>query len=259
MTVEEVLAGVTLRAGIPQALASAAVEGLAYDSRKVGPGFLFFAFPGAKVDGRHFAQQAVDKGAIAVISELPEPAGLTVPWIEVQHGRKALALAAGNFFLHPDRSLGITGITGTNGKTTISYLVDSILHAAGLTTAMVGTIEYRLAGKTMKAVNTTPESIDLFEIFNGLQRQGGTHVTMEASSHALALGRIYGIYFHTAVFTNLTRDHLDRPTLCRDQPRRCLRTSDTDRFGNGGVLVWLGRRRRCSRSQGLLDIRGPSL
>ncbi|HET8546471.1 MAG TPA: UDP-N-acetylmuramoyl-L-alanyl-D-glutamate--2,6-diaminopimelate ligase, partial [Bryobacteraceae bacterium] len=105
--------------------------------------------------------------------------------------------------------LGLTGITGTNGKTTTSYVIDSVLRTAGHTTALIGTIEYRLAGRPMRAVNTTPESLDLFDIFAELEREGGTHATMEVSSHGLALGRVYGVQFHTTVFTNLTRDHLD--------------------------------------------------
>jgi UDP-N-acetylmuramoyl-L-alanyl-D-glutamate--2,6-diaminopimelate ligase len=103
----------------------------------------------------------------------------------------------------------LTGITGTNGKTTTGFLIDSVLRAAGHTTALIGTIEYHLAGKVLPAVNTTPESLDLVRLFDELLRAGGTHATMEVSSHALELGRVYGLHFHTAVFTNLTRDHLD--------------------------------------------------
>ncbi len=183
--------------------------GIAYDSRKVEPGFLFFAFPGAKVDGRVFARQAIERGAVAVVSELEPPEGFDGTWIRVEHGRKALALAARAFWDAPDEQLGITGITGTNGKTTTSYLIDSALRAAGKTTGLIGTIEYQLAGKAIPAVNTTPESLDLFQFFADLLKAGGTHATMEVSSHALALARVYGVRFHTAVFTNLTRDHLD--------------------------------------------------
>ena len=205
----QVLTGVRTRQPIPARLADVAVAGLEYDSRRVGPGFLFFAFPGARADGRDFARQAVERGAAAVVSELPAPAGFTGGWIEVEHGRQALALAARNFYGAPDERIRLTGITGTNGKTTTSYLVDSILHAAGKTTALIGTIEYRLAGRVLPAVNTTPESLDLIRLLAELETLGGTHATMEVSSHALALGRVYGLHFHTAVFTNLTRDHLD--------------------------------------------------
>jgi UDP-N-acetylmuramoyl-L-alanyl-D-glutamate--2,6-diaminopimelate ligase len=215
MTVEQILLGVRLRRGVrldqvlSGDLGKTPVAGLEYDSRRVQPGFLFFAFPGARADGREFARQALDKGAIAAVSELPAPEGFRGAWIEVEHGRQALALAARNFYGKPDERLKLTGVTGTNGKTTTTFLIDAVLRAAGITTAMVGTIEYRLAGEVRPAVNTTPESLDLYRMFQELEQAGGTHATMEVSSHALALGRVYGMTFHTAVFTNLTRDHLD--------------------------------------------------
>ncbi len=209
MLIEEILQGVRLRKELPGDLGKAAVTGLEYDSRQVQPGFLFFAFPGARADGREFAQQAIEKGAVAAVSELAAPHGFPGRWIEVEHGRQALALAARNFYGKPDARLKLTGVTGTNGKTTTTFLIDAVLRSAGLTTALVGTIEYRLANKVRPAVNTTPESLDLYRMFEELEQAGGTHVTMEVSSHALALGRVYGITFHTAVFTNLTRDHLD--------------------------------------------------
>jgi UDP-N-acetylmuramoyl-L-alanyl-D-glutamate--2,6-diaminopimelate ligase len=215
MTVEQVLLGVrlrqdvSLRTQLPGDLGKTSVAGLEYDSRRVQPGFLFFAFPGARADGREFAQQAIDRGAVAAVSELPAPSGFRGAWIEVEHGRRALALAARNFYGDPAERLKLTGVTGTNGKTTTTFLIDAVLRAAGITTALVGTIEYRLAGEVRPAVNTTPESLDLYRMFQELEQAGGTHATMEVSSHALALGRVYGITFHTAVFTNLTRDHLD--------------------------------------------------
>ena len=209
MTVEQILAGVPLRSHPPAALLASDAAGLDYDSRRIAPGFLFFAFPGAKTDGRQFAFSAVERGAIAAVSDQPAPSGFSAPWIEVEHGRRALAAAAGNFYGWPDRRLSLTGITGTNGKTTTAFLLDALLRFAGKTTALVGTIEYRLAGRTLPAVNTTPESLDLFRLFAELESLGGTHATMEVSSHALALGRVHGLTFHTAVFTNLTRDHLD--------------------------------------------------
>jgi UDP-N-acetylmuramoyl-L-alanyl-D-glutamate--2,6-diaminopimelate ligase len=209
MNLAEVLAGVRLKEPLGAELAQVMVEGLAYDSRRVGRGSLFFAFPGARADGRSFANQAVKAGAVAVVSELTAPAGFHGPWIEVEHGRRALAHAARNFYGRPDERISLTGITGTNGKTTTSYLVDSVLRAAGKTTALIGTIEYHLGDRVLPAVNTTPESLELYRLLAELEQMGGTFATMEASSHALALGRIYGMHFHTAVFTNLTRDHLD--------------------------------------------------
>jgi UDP-N-acetylmuramoyl-L-alanyl-D-glutamate--2,6-diaminopimelate ligase len=209
MTLEQILRGVQLRRELSGDLRGIEIRGLEYDSRRVEAGFLFFAFPGLRADGRQFAQSAMDRGAVAVASELPAPAGFEGTWIEVEHGRRALASASSNFYGEPDRRLNLTGVTGTNGKTTSAFLIDSILRAAGKTTLLVGTIEYRLAGEVRTAVNTTPESLDLYRMFHELVERGGTHATMEVSSHALALDRVYGITFHTAVFTNLTRDHLD--------------------------------------------------
>ena len=209
MELESVFAGVPLISDLPPGLAREDVLGLVYDSRKVAPGYLFFAFAGAKADGAQFANSAVQKGALAVVSDRPRPGGQAVPWIQVPHGRQALAVAAGNFYERPDRSLGLTAVTGTNGKTTSTLLLDSILRASGKVTALVGTIEYHLGGRVLPAVNTTPESLDLFKIFHELKEMGGTHATLEASSHALDLGRIFAMEFHTAGFTNFTRDHLD--------------------------------------------------
>src|ERR1017187_1560897 len=192
MTLGEILAGVRLRAPLSPLLSQLEVQGLDYDSRRVQPGFLFFAFPGSRADGRQFAQDAAGRGAVAGASE-----------------SHALALAARNFYRHPDERIALTGITGTNGKTTTSYLTDAILRAAGKTTALIGTIEYHLAGRVLPAVNTTPESLDLHRLFAELEAAGGSHAVMEVSSHALSLGRVYGLAFHTAIFTNLTRDHLD--------------------------------------------------
>ncbi|MEK7405034.1 MAG: UDP-N-acetylmuramoyl-L-alanyl-D-glutamate--2,6-diaminopimelate ligase [Acidobacteriota bacterium] len=209
MTVGEVLAGARLKSALPEGLAEATVAGLDYDSRRIGKGCLFFAFPGQRVDGRAFAGQALAKGALAVVSESPPPQGFEGTWLAVEHGRQALALAARDFYQRPDQRIALTGITGTNGKTTTAYLVDSILRAAGKTTALVSTIEYRLAGEIRAAANTTPESLDALRLLAELNQRGGTHATMEVSSHGLALARVYGLQFHTAVFSNLTRDHLD--------------------------------------------------
>jgi UDP-N-acetylmuramoyl-L-alanyl-D-glutamate--2,6-diaminopimelate ligase len=209
MELKRIFEGIPTARPIPAGLAEAEVHGIAYDSRKVEPGFLFFAFAGAKTDGARFADAALRQGALAVVSDRPAPAGFGGAWLQVPHGRHALALAARNFFNKPDERLALTAITGTNGKTTSAMLVDSILRAAGHVTALIGTIEYHLAGRVLPAVNTTPESLDLFRIFHDLEEAGGTHATLEASSHALDLGRIYAMNFHTAAFTNFTRDHLD--------------------------------------------------
>src|SRR5689334_16210754 len=183
MILSEILSGVRLKQPLPPELASLPIEGLDFDSRRVQAGFLFFAFPGARADGRQFAADALARGGVAVASESPPPENSAAPWIQVEHGRQALALAARNFYGKPDERLGLTGITGTNGKTTTSYLIDSVLRAAGHKTALIGTIEYQLAGRVIPAVNTTPESLDLVRLFADLERLGGSHVTMEVSSH----------------------------------------------------------------------------
>ena len=191
-----------------------AVTGLHYDSRRIQPGHLFVAIRGEKSDGNHFVPQALESGAIAVVSEEPpHPVGTppsAVPaWAQVKNARKALATAAANFFAHPARALELVGVTGTNGKTTTCFLLDAIFAAAGKKSGLFGTIEYRLAGRRLPAPNTTPESLDLQAYLGELRTLGATHATLEVSSHALALDRVYGCPFRAAVFTNLTRDHLD--------------------------------------------------
>ena len=203
------LDGIHIIRGSNPGLLGGDVAGIAYDSRKVENNFLFFAFSGAKVDGAQFATAAMQKGALAIVSDRPVPGGFHGPWLQVEHGREALAKSAKNFYNRPDEHLILTGVTGTNGKTTSTSLINAMLQAAGKITALVGTIEYQLAGKILPAVNTTPESLDLFRMFAELEQLGGTHVTLEASSHALDLGRIYAMNFHTAAYTNFTRDHLD--------------------------------------------------
>ncbi len=209
MTLAGVLTGVAVRGELAREWLELAVAGLEYDSRKVEKDTLFFAFQGARVDGRQFAREAVARGACAIVSELPPPEDVGAPWIQVEHGRKALAVAARNFYARPDERVRFTGITGTNGKTTTAYLADAVLRAGGALTAMIGTIEYRIGEETRKAPNTTPESLDVIRLAAELEQRGGRYLTMEVSSHGLALARVYGIEFHTAVFTNLTRDHLD--------------------------------------------------
>jgi UDP-N-acetylmuramoyl-L-alanyl-D-glutamate--2,6-diaminopimelate ligase len=210
----EVLSEVPLHSELEPSLAQTTIQGLDYDSRRIQAGWIFFAFPGSRVDGREFAAQAVEKGAVAVVSELPSPTDFAAPWIRVDHGRHALALASKAFYGKLDEQIPLVGITGTNGKTTTSYLIDSILRTAGKTTLLAGTIEYHLGSKVLAAPNTTPESLDLHRMLAELNSIAppGPNVkaaTMEVSSHALALGRVYGLQFHTAVFTNLTQDHLD--------------------------------------------------
>ena len=182
---------------------------LQYDSRRVQPGYVFFAFPGAKTDGRSFAADAIAKGAVAVVCESPAPGETGVPWVEVKHGREALARMSRTFYGRPDEALKLTGLTGTNGKTTTVYLIDQMLRATGAITGMAGTIHYHVAGEDRPAVNTTPESLDLMRLMAETRERGGSYFNFEVSSHALDLRRVFGLSFHTTVFTNLTRDHLD--------------------------------------------------
>src|ERR1700722_15943102 len=172
MTLTEVLAGIRLVSPIPETLRLAEIAGLEYDSRRVKSEFLFFAFPGAKTDGRQFASAALASGAVAVVSEYPAPPDFAGRWLQVEHGRKALARAARNFYDAPDARLCLTGVTGTNGKTTTTFLIDSILRHAGKTTAVIGTIEYRMAAQIRAAMNTTPESLDLYRLFHDLESLG---------------------------------------------------------------------------------------
>lgn len=194
---------------IPSDLCALEVHALAYDSRQVQPGTLFFAFAGARTDGNRFAQSAAEKGAVAVVSESEAPEGIAVPWIRVPHGRRALATAAHAFYREASERIHLTGITGTNGKTTTAWLMDAVLRAVGELTALIGTVNYRIGDTLLPAANTTPESLDIYQLIKRLSDLDGRYLTMEVSSHALALGRVHGIYYHTAVFTNLTQDHLD--------------------------------------------------
>src|ERR1039458_7465970 len=184
---------------------------IAYDSRRVNPGTLFVAIHGEKTDGNKFVSDAIARGAIAVASEQSRPASLPkgFPWIQVADARKALAITAANYFGRPAEVLKLIGVTGTNGKTTTAYLVDSILRAAGCKVALLGTIGNRLIGEMRPSANTTPESLDLQSFLADVVRAGGTHAVLEASSHALAMDRLWGCPLAVAIFTNLTRDHLD--------------------------------------------------
>ena len=186
------------------------VSGVEYDSRRVKPGCVFVAMRGESSDGNRFIDQAIQAGAVAVVTDsAAEKARPNVGWALVPNGRRALARVSANFYKKPAERIAITGITGTNGKSTTAFLVESILTAAGRKSALIGTIEYHVAGKVLPAPHTTPEALELNRIFHEALAQGATDVVMEVSSHALAQERVYGVPFDVAVFTNLTRDHLD--------------------------------------------------
>jgi UDP-N-acetylmuramoyl-L-alanyl-D-glutamate--2,6-diaminopimelate ligase len=184
------------------------VTGVEYDSRKVKPGDVFVAMRGESSDGNQFVGQAVSAGAVAVITD-SDRTPKNIAWAKVAHGRRALAVAASNFYRCPAEQVAVTGITGTNGKSTTAFLLESIFQAADRESALIGTIEYHVGGKVLPAPHTTPEALELQRLFRDELDAGGTEVVMEVSSHALAQERTYGIPFDVAVFTNLTRDHLD--------------------------------------------------
>jgi UDP-N-acetylmuramoyl-L-alanyl-D-glutamate--2,6-diaminopimelate ligase len=213
MTLGELLDGLETVEIAPSAPASRdlRISSLDYDSRRIAPGGIFFALAGAKTDGKQFVPQAIDRGAIAVVSEQPRPASLpdVVVWVRVPAGRRALALVAANFYGRPAQALSLVGVTGTNGKTTTTFLIDSILRAAGRRTGIFGTVLWRTPARAALASTTTPESLELTRLFAELRDAGGTDAVLEVSSHALALDRVWGCHFAAAIFTNLTRDHLD--------------------------------------------------
>jgi UDP-N-acetylmuramoyl-L-alanyl-D-glutamate--2,6-diaminopimelate ligase len=183
------------------------IADVTHDSRRAGPGSLFVAVRGLVVDGNEFVEAARRKGAVAVCSERP-PAGEGT-WVRVPDAREALAVFAAAILGDPARSLDLVGVTGTNGKTTTAYLLDSVLRAAGQTAGLVGTVEYRVGNRIAEAIRTTPESSDLQAFLREMVDVGCRRAVIEVSSHSLALKRVHGLEFRVAVFTNLTRDHLD--------------------------------------------------
>ena len=185
------------------------VTGLTYDSRAVSQGQVFFAICGEKLDGHEFVPEAVKRGAAAVVVERKEkwPTGTT--WIRVNSVRFAMGIWGANFFHHPSSRVKLVGITGTNGKTTTAYLVESILARAGWEPGLIGTIIYRYQGKETPSHHTTPESLDLHALLAEMEQAGVKSVVMEVSSHALVQERVRGLDFDVALFTNLSRDHLD--------------------------------------------------
>lgn len=199
-----------------EASVSAAAEKLeirqvACDSRKVQPRSLFFALHGAKADGNTFIRDAVGRGAVAIVSEETAPPAIpsSVIWIQVRDGRKALAVSAANFYGHPAEALQMVAVTGTNGKTTTTSLIDAIVKASGAKTGLFGTIAYHTPKGEYPAPNTTPESVDLQGFLAEVRDAGGRYAVLEASSHSLAMDRLWGCRFAAAVFTNLTREHMD--------------------------------------------------
>jgi UDP-N-acetylmuramoyl-L-alanyl-D-glutamate--2,6-diaminopimelate ligase len=203
------LQGVGVQSGVPAT--DVAIRQVTCDSRKVNPGALFVAIHGAATDGNLYVREAITRGAVAVLSEELAPGGLprNVMWVQVGEPRKALAITSANFFGQPGRALKLVGVTGTNGKTTTTSLIDSIIHASGAQTGLFGTIGYRTPLGEYPAPNTTPETGELQGFFAEIREARGAYAVLEASSHALVLDRLWGCHFAVAVFTNLTRDHID--------------------------------------------------
>ena len=184
------------------------VPGVSYDSRTTRPGDLFVAMTGFAADGHAYIEKAAAAGAAAVVCERP-PEG-AVPYVRVADSRRALAVLGANFFGHPADAMTMVGVTGTNGKTTTTYLLKAILEqAAGAKVGLIGTNQNMIGQEALHTERTTPESFELQSLFARMRDAGCTHVVMEVSSHALALDRVYGVQYAVGVFTNLTQDHLD--------------------------------------------------
>ena len=182
---------------------------ISHDSRRIGPGGLFVAVKGALFDAHKFVPQVMQQGALGVMSESPRPEDFNGAWLQVQNIRRAMALAAAEIHHHPSRELQLVGITGTNGKTTTAYLIASIPEAAGEPVAMTGTVEYRIGSERRKAERTTPEATDMQRLLRQAVDAGCRTAVMEASSQAMDFHRCDGLDYAVAVFSNLTRDHLD--------------------------------------------------
>jgi len=195
--------GLEVRGELP-----AHIEALAYDSRKVAPGTCFIALRGTRTDGHRFLSAAESAGAgMAVVEEIPSDVSL--PCIRVRDTLATMPLLAAEFFGHPDRDMTLAGFTGTNGKTSSTYLLEAIWTAAGIRSAVIGTIQYRWRDRKLKAPNTTPLALDLHGLLHDIRRDGVRHVAMEVSSHGLRLHRVDGLRFQAAAFTNLSPEHLD--------------------------------------------------
>ncbi len=183
------------------------IKGIAYDSRKVKEGYLFIAIKGFETDGHKYIDSAIKNGAVAVLGE--DDIKCECTYVKAKDSRKALALTSAEYFDHPEKKLKIIGLTGTNGKTTTTYLIRQILMLKGLRCDLIGTNQIIIGNEVTESSRTTPESFDLFEIFDKMVQSGGEYVVMEVSSHSLELDRVYGVTFETAVLTNITQDHLD--------------------------------------------------
>ena len=186
------------------------LSGLAMDSRRVMAGNLFFALPGRRADGNSFIDEAISRGAVAIVAEkIPAGTAARVTYIHVADARRALARVAQRFFNFPDKALDLIGVTGTNGKTTVTSLIKHLLATSTQRVGLIGTVHYDLGARVVPSYRTTPESLELFGLLAQMRDAGCRQAAMEVSSHGLDQQRVLGMQFGVAVFTNLTRDHLD--------------------------------------------------
>lgn len=185
------------------------IMGIGYDSRRITPGMIFVALPGHHTDGHEYIHSAIDRGATAVICERNGFVPLRATKIKVTDGREALALASAAFYEHPSTKLKLIGVTGTNGKTTVAFMVKQILEASGIKTGLIGTVRYEIGDRIFPAHRTTPEALEVQQMLAQMLRAGCQACVMEVSSHALEQKRVQGVEFDVGIFTNLTRDHLD--------------------------------------------------
>lgn len=239
--------------GVEASGADPEITSIAHDSRQVKPGTLFFCLPGQTVDGHDFARAAIASGAAAVVGER------SVEGVEIRRVpsvRKAMALAAANFYGRPAEKLTLLGITGTNGKTTISWLLEAIAMEAGRRPGVIGTVNYRFADQVLQAPHTTPESVELQQLLATMVEAGCDLAVMEVSSHGLALDRVWGLAFDVAAFTHLTRDHLDFHEDMEsyfDAKAKLFR----EQLAEGGVAILNGDDPWCRRLAG--EMKGPKV
>jgi UDP-N-acetylmuramoyl-L-alanyl-D-glutamate--2,6-diaminopimelate ligase len=242
MKLVDLLSGIGV--DVPSALKGIEFTGVANDSRKVEKGNLFVAVPGAAVDGAQFAEEAIARGALAVVTE--RPLTLKAPSLRVESARKALAAIAANLYKRPAEALNLLAVTGTNGKTTTAYVLESICAAGGASCGLIGTIQTKFAGRAMPSTHTTPDPLELHRILREMVEAGVDTAVMEVSSHALAQERVHGLTFRAAAFTNLSRDHLDYHGELEDyfQAKRKL---FLENLSASGVAVVNGDDTYCNR------------
>jgi UDP-N-acetylmuramyl-tripeptide synthetase len=207
MNLREAIAAIKPEAVTRPDAATVPIRSVHYRAQDVVPGGLFVAIRGFTADGHDFVDRAVANGAVAVVVQKPTPG--VVPVLRVPDTRKALAQIAAAFYAHPSKAIALVGITGTNGKTTVAYILESIFAAAGVSAGIIGTVNHRCGGRVWPSAHTTPESVDLQRLLAEMRTSGATHAIMEVASHGIELQRVVGCAFDVGVFTNLTQDHLD--------------------------------------------------